>query len=111
MTSDAQVCLFLMRKITAIVLQLDLLEKGQDMYARAYDIQAAKLGSEHPDVAATMNNTAGLLKAMGKLADAEAVYRAVSYLGLREPYLPQLLIHYCILWEHETSMEFLLLQA
>ena len=48
------------------------------MYARAYDIQAAKLGPEHADVAVTMNNTAGLLKAMGKFNDAESVYRAVG---------------------------------
>ena len=29
-------------------------------------------------VATTMNNTAGLLKTMGKLEDAEVVYRTVS---------------------------------
>lgn len=55
-----------------------MLEKAQDLYARAYDIQTAKLGPEHPDVACTMNHTAGLLKAMGKYSDAESVYRAVS---------------------------------
>ena len=48
------------------------------MYARAYDIQSAKLGPEHPEVANTMNHTAGLLKVMGKFGDAESVYRAVS---------------------------------
>ena len=59
-------------------MQIGLLEKSQDLYARAYDIQTAKLGPEHPDVAYTMNHTAGLLKAMGKYSDAESVYRAVS---------------------------------
>lgn len=58
-------------------MQVGLLEKAQDMYASAYDIQASKLGPEHPEVASTMNHTAGLLKVMGKLSDAEAVYRAV----------------------------------
>ena len=58
--------------------QVGLLEKSQDMYARAYDIQSAKLGPEHPEVAITMNHTAGLLKVMGKYGDAESVYRAVS---------------------------------
>ena len=57
--------------------QVGLLEKAQDMYARAYDIQSAKLGPEHPDVASTMNHTAGLLKVMGKFGDAESVYRTV----------------------------------
>jgi hypothetical protein len=61
-------------------LQVGLLEKSQDMYARAYDIQSTKLGPEHPDVAHTMNHTAGLLKVMGKYGDAESVYRAVSLL-------------------------------
>lgn len=59
-------------------LQTGLLEKAQDLYARAYDIQTAKLGPEHPEVAHTMNHTAGLLKAMGKYSDAESVYRAVE---------------------------------
>lgn len=58
---------------------MGLLERAQDMYARAYDIQAAKLGPEHPEVASTMNHTAGLLKVMGKFSDAESVYRAVSF--------------------------------
>jgi hypothetical protein len=60
--------------------QVGLLEKSQDLYARAYDIQSAKLGPEHPDVAYTMNHTAGLLKVMGKFGDAESVYRAVGIL-------------------------------
>lgn len=32
---------------------------------------------QHPDIATTMANTAGLLKAMGKHAEAETVYRTV----------------------------------
>lgn len=36
-----------------------------------------QLGATHPDVATTMANTAGLLKAMSKFAEAETVYRTV----------------------------------
>lgn len=39
--------------------------------------QVMQLGSEHPDVATTMANTAGLLKALGKHGEAETVYRTV----------------------------------
>ena len=63
--------------LTILLSQVGLLEKAQDMYARAYDIQSAKLGPEHPEVASTMNHTAGLLKVMGKFGDAESVYRTV----------------------------------
>ena len=66
----------------SLALQIGLLEKAQDLYARAYDIQTAKLGPEHPEVAYTMNYTAGLLKAMGKFSDAESVYRAVRLILL-----------------------------
>ena len=41
-------------------------------------MQASQLGMQHPDIATTMANTAGLLKAMGKHAEAETVYRTVS---------------------------------
>ena len=40
-------------------------------------VQALQLGTQHPDVAVTMANTAGLLKAMGKHGEAETVYRTV----------------------------------
>ena len=42
--------------------------------------QVMQLGSEHPDVATTMANTAGLLKALGKHSEAETVYRTVRSL-------------------------------
>ncbi|EIE24021.1 hypothetical protein COCSUDRAFT_47104 [Coccomyxa subellipsoidea C-169] len=41
-----------------------------------------QLGPTHPEVATTMANTAGLLKAMSKFAEAETVYRTV--LDMRE---------------------------
>lgn len=40
--------------------------------------QVKHLGQHHPDVATTLAATAGLLKAMGRLADAETVYRLVG---------------------------------
>ena len=49
----------------------------QDLFARAYDIQSTQLGPDHSELALTMSNSAGLLKAMSKLADAEIVYRTV----------------------------------
>ena len=50
----------------------------QDLFARAYDIQSTHLEPDHADLAATMSHSAGLLKAMSKLGDAEIVYRTVS---------------------------------
>ena len=38
-------------------------------------LQVKRLGQHHPDVATTLAATAGLLKAMGRTADAETVYR------------------------------------
>ena len=61
-----------------VLFKLNQYQQAQDLYARAYDIQSSKLGPEHQEVATTMNNTAGLLKTMGKLEDAEVVYRTVS---------------------------------
>jgi len=40
--------------------------------------QVTHLGRDHPDVATTMANTAGLKKAQGQLSEAETVYRTVS---------------------------------
>ena len=66
--------------LAVVLFRLHQYQGAQDLYARAYDIQSSKLGPEDKEVATTMNNTAGLLKAMGKLADAEVVYRTVSLL-------------------------------
>ena len=54
----------------------------QDLFARAYDIQSTHLEPDHADLAATMSHSAGLLKAMSKLGDAEIVYRTVRCLML-----------------------------
>ena len=45
------------------------------------DLQVKRLGEHHPDVATTLAATAGLLKAMGRMADAEIVYRLVRAPG------------------------------
>lgn len=65
--------------LAVVLFRLHQYQGAQDLYARAYDIQSSKLGPEDKEVVTTMNNTAGLLKAMGKLADAEVVYRTVGY--------------------------------
>lgn len=61
-------------------------EAAQDLYARAYEIQCSTLGPEHAEVAGTMNSIAGLLKTMGKVKDAELVYRTVG-------------AHSCAIWQ------------
>lgn len=66
--------------LAVVLFRLHQYQGAQDLYARAYDILSSKLGPEDKEVATTMNNTAGLLKAMGKLADAEVVYRTVCHL-------------------------------
>ncbi len=43
--------------------------------------QVMQLGGSHADVATTMANTAGLLKALGKQSEAEIVYRTVRLLA------------------------------
>ena len=73
-------CLLVSAGLAVVLFRLHQYQGAQDLYARAYDILSSKLGPEDKEVATTMNNTAGLLKAMGKLADAEVVYRTVGFL-------------------------------
>ena len=47
-------------------------------------LQVKRLGEHHPEVATTLAATAGLLKAMGRMADAEVVYRLVRASGSRQ---------------------------
>ena len=65
----------------------------QDLFARAYDIQSTNLDPDHPDLAATMSHSAGLLKAMSKLGDAEIVYRTVSFCWSTNNYYHAALMH------------------
>ena len=57
----------------------------QDLFARAYDIQSTQLGPDHPELTLTMSNSAGLLRAMDKLTDAEIVHRTVCACVKRPP--------------------------
>jgi hypothetical protein len=57
-------------------------KRKEEYKRRLHALQVAQLGPEHADIATTMANTAGLLKAMGRTADAETVYRTVSQVWL-----------------------------
>src|SRR3989441_1756409 len=48
---------------------------------RALAIQEKALGSEHPDVAASLDNLAGLYRAQGKYREAEQLYRRALAIG------------------------------
>ena len=45
------------------------------MLRRALEIRKKVLGENHPDVARSLGNLAGLLQAQNKLAEAEPLYR------------------------------------
>ena len=53
------------------------LELAQDLYARAYDIQASLSGTNDPYIVAILTNIAGLLRTLGRHDDAEVVYQTV----------------------------------
>ena len=60
------------------------------LFVRALGIQEKELGPNHPFTATSLNNLAGLYKAMGRHADAQPLYdRAVaildSSLGSKHP--------------------------
>src|SRR2546427_4057133 len=60
---------------------------------RALAIQEKALGVEHPDVAASLDNLAGLYRAQGKYREAERLYRraltiAAKSMGSMEPPTP-----------------------
>ena len=48
---------------------------AEPLFRRALIIDEASYGPEHPDVAADLNNLAGLLRATNRLAEAEPLYR------------------------------------
>ena len=58
-----------------------LYERGQyaeaePLYLQAMEIRRTALGERHPDYATSLNNLAGLYRAMGRHAEAEPLYRA-----------------------------------
>ncbi len=50
-------------------------EEAEPLFRRALQIDEARYGQDHPDVAIRLNNLAGLLKATNRLAEAEPIYR------------------------------------
>ncbi len=50
-------------------------QEAEPLYRRSLAIREEKLGSNHPDVAQSLNNLAGLLQSQGKYAEAEPLYR------------------------------------
>ena len=58
------------------------LAEAELLYRRALVIREEKLGTDHPDVANTLNNLAGLLKTKRDFAEAEPLYRRA--LGILE---------------------------
>ena len=52
-----------------------------DLYQRSLEIDEKALGPDHPDLAATLNNLAGLYQAQGRYQAAEPLYvRALKIL-------------------------------
>jgi len=49
--------------------------EAEPLYHRSLAIREAKLGAEHPYVAASLNNLAELLRTQGKYGEAEPLYR------------------------------------
>ncbi len=58
-----------------ILLDLGGYAKAESYERRALDIYEKQLGAEHPSVATSLNNLAGLLDAQGKYGEAEPLYR------------------------------------
>ena len=56
--------------------------EAEPLFRRALEIRGNKLGSEHPDVAYSLNNLAFVLKAKGNLAEAEPLFHRA--LAMRE---------------------------
>ncbi len=49
--------------------------EAEPLYQRSVAILEKALGPEHPDVAASLNNLAGLYKVQGHYAEAEPLYK------------------------------------
>ncbi len=49
--------------------------KTDTLFRRALAIREKALGPDHPDVAQSLNNLAGLLDTQGKYAEAEPLFR------------------------------------
>jgi len=49
--------------------------EAEPLYRQAVAIRERTLGAEHPDVAWSLHNLAGLYRVQGRYAEAEALYR------------------------------------
>jgi tetratricopeptide (TPR) repeat protein len=49
--------------------------EAEPLYRRSMAIREKTLGPDHPDVATSLNNLAGLLRTTGRYADAEPLYQ------------------------------------
>ncbi|NDY74971.1 tetratricopeptide repeat protein, partial [Desulfobacter hydrogenophilus] len=60
-------------------------EEAEPLYQRALKIRETVLGPDHPSVATTLNNLAGLYESQGKYEEAEPLYQRA--LKIRETVL------------------------
>jgi tetratricopeptide (TPR) repeat protein len=61
--------------------------EAEPLYRRALSIRESSLPEGHPDIAGSLNNLAGLLRATGRYGEAEPLYRRA--LSIRESSLPE----------------------
>mgnify|MGYP002018995980 CR=1 FL=1 len=59
------------------------------MYRDALAIRKSALGDNHPEVAISLNNYAGVLQAQGKLAEAERIAREIEGKATTNPHLAE----------------------
>ena len=57
-------------------------EEAEPLYQRSLGIRETKLGKDHPNVASSLNNLAGLYESQGKYEEAESLYK--RSLGIRK---------------------------
>jgi tetratricopeptide (TPR) repeat protein len=61
------------------------------LYQQALEMRRRLLGEEHPDVATSLNNLAGLYESQGRYSEAEPLYQQAleiyeRQLGVNHPY-------------------------
>ncbi|WP_292761209.1 tetratricopeptide repeat protein, partial [Nostoc sp. NOS(2021)] len=49
--------------------------EAEPLYKKALELRQRLLGEEHPDVASSYNNLAGLYHSQGRYSDAEPLYK------------------------------------
>ncbi|WP_448570494.1 tetratricopeptide repeat protein [Trichothermofontia sp.] len=49
--------------------------EAEPLYVRSLHLRETQLGADHPDTASSLNNLAGLYRAMGRYAEAEPLYQ------------------------------------